>query len=217
MEPPLQQVYDLLFQRWGPQQWWPAESNLEMILGAILTQNTAWRNVERAIENLRINNALDLLALEQTAEEQLAEWIRPAGYFNQKASRIKALIETLRRDFDGSVENLLALDKEVLRKTLLAMKGIGPETADSIILYAAKKEAFVVDAYTRRFLLRHGWLTEKASYDEVAALFTRLLPPDPQLFNEYHALIVQLGKTHCKTKAHCQDCPLNRFNIRTLL
>ena len=211
MDPFIQPAFDALFVRWGEQHWWPAETRLEMMIGAILTQNTAWTHVEKAISNLRKNGALNFQALEKVEQEKLAEWIRPAGYFNQKASYIKAMVETLQNKFDGSLHSLFALDTPALRNELLSWKGIGPETADSILLYAARRPVFVVDAYTKRFLSRHGWCSEKASYDSVAKLFTDNLPEDIQLFNEYHALIVQLGKEHCNTKPKCKGCPLEPF------
>ncbi|MCF7817425.1 MAG: endonuclease III domain-containing protein [Kiritimatiellales bacterium] len=211
MKPFIQPSYDALFALWGEQHWWPARTRLEMMLGAILTQNTAWSNVEKAIANLRRNGALNFQTLEKSSRDQLAEWIRPAGYFNQKAGYIKAMIQTIRQDFGGSLNPLFALDTPALRKELLSWKGIGPETADSILLYAGKRPVFVVDAYTKRFLLRHGWCDQTASYDSVAKLFTGTLPADAPLFNEYHALIVRLGKEHCNTKPKCEGCPLERF------
>ena len=185
---------------------------MEMMLGAILTQNTAWTNVEKATSNLRKNGALTFNTLEKSSQEQIAEWIRPAGYFNQKAGYIKGMIETIRTRFDGSLSKLFALETPALRKELLSWRGIGPETADSILLYAAKRPVFVVDAYTKRILARHGWCDEKTSYDSVAKFFTDNLPEDVQLFNEYHALIVQIGKEHCKTKPKCEGCPLEEFS-----
>ena len=212
MAPFIQQAYDALFARWGEQHWWPAQSPLEMMLGAILTQNTAWTNVEKAIANLREHDALNFHALERVSLEQLAEWIRPAGYFNQKADYIKNMIETLRERFGGSLSRLFALDTPALRNELLSWKGIGPETADSILLYAAKRPAFVIDTYTKRFLSRHGRCDPNASYNSVAKLFTDTLPEDVQQFNEYHALIVQLGKEHCKAQPECNGCPLEKFD-----
>lgn len=207
----IQRVYDALFDRWGPQHWWPARTRLEMMLGAILTQNTAWTNVEKAIANLRANDALNFSTLESVPEKALAKWVRPAGYFNQKASYIKGMIAAIRERFDGSLDKLFALETQALRKELLSWKGIGAETADSILLYAARRPVFVVDAYTKRFLSRHGICEKKASYDSVAKLFTDNLPEDVQLYNEYHALIVKLGKEHCNTKPRCEGCPLEPF------
>ena len=210
--PAIQESYDALLARWGRQHWWPARTRLEMVLGAILTQNTAWSNVEKAISNLRENKALNFHALETASKEQIADWIRPAGYFNQKAGYIQGMVGTLRRDFGGSLATLFALGTPALREELLSWKGIGPETADSILLYAAKRPVFVVDAYTRRFLSRHGWCDPKASYDSVARLFTDALPANVQQFNEYHALIVELGKKHCKAQPKCDGCPLEKFD-----
>ena len=208
--PFIQESYDTLFARWGAQHWWPARTRLEMMLGAILTQNTAWSNVEKAISNLRKSNALNFQTLETASKEQLAGWIRPAGYFNQKAGYIKGMVGTIREKHDGSLNKLFALDTPALRRELLSWKGIGPETADSILLYAAKRPVFVVDAYTLRFLSRHGWCRRNAPYDSVAKLFTDNLPRDVQLFNEYHALIVRLGKEHCNAKPKCEGCPLEK-------
>ncbi len=208
--PFIQETYDALLARWGRQHWWPAKTRMEMMLGAILTQNTAWSNVEKAISNLRKNNALKFQTLEAASKEQIAGWIRPAGYFNQKAAHIQGMVGAIRRDFGGSLGRLFALDTPALREILLSWKGIGPETADSILLYAAKRPVFVVDAYTRRFLSRHGWCGENTPYDAVAELFTGNLPQSAPLFNEYHALIVRLGKEHCKAKPGCEGCPLEK-------
>lgn len=207
----IQKIYDALFARWGKQHWWPAQTQLEMILGAILTQNTAWTNVDKAISNLRQAGALNLNVLEKASQEQIGEWIRPAGYFNQKAKCIKNVIHVISDQYNGSLNQLFLLDTPTLRKELLAWKGIGPETADCILLYAANRPVFVVDAYTKRFLARHGLCEPKTSYDTIGRLFTGALPPDAALFNEYHALIVQLGKEHCKTKPQCKGCPLEDF------
>ncbi len=207
----LQSSFDSLFAQWGEQHWWPGETRLEIMLGAILTQNTAWKNVERAIFTLRKNKALNLQTLEKTSVEQLAEWIRPAGYFNQKAIYIKGMVKVICEQFDGLLDHLFTLDTPALRKELLSWKGVGPETADSILLYAGKRPAFVIDTYTRRFLSRHGGCSEKASYDSLAKLFTDSLPENVTLFNEYHALIVRLGKEHCHTHPQCKGCPLEAF------
>lgn len=191
----LQKLYEQLYTQYGPQGWWPGRTRAEMIIGAILTQNTAWTNVEKAISNLRKNRALNCQALDKTSQAQLAEWIRPAGYFNQKAGYLKAFAQMLHDDFDGYLDRLFRLKTPELRKTLLAVKGIGPETADCILLYAAKRPVFVVDAYTRRFMAAHGYRKEsEAAYGEIAGFFAAQLPADVQLFNEYHALIVRWGK-----------------------
>ena len=205
---PIKISYDMLLNRYGPQHWWPAQTRLEMMLGAILTQNTAWSNVEKAIANLKSVQALHFDALEKASRNEIAEWIRPAGYYNQKAEYIKAMVSTIRNRFDGSLERLFSLETPALRRELLSWKGVGPETADSILLYAGQRAVFVVDAYTRRVCSRHGWCSKKASYDTVAALFTDHLPAEVQDYNEYHALIVRVCKEHCKTKPQCRGCPL---------
>jgi len=206
--PPIQQAYDILLSRYGRQHWWPARTRLEMMLGAILTQNAAWINVEKAIANLKSARVLRFDVLEQASQKEIAEWIRPAGYFNQKADYIKCMTEKIRERFDGSLQKLFSLNTDDLRRELLSWKGVGPETADSILLYAGKRPAFVVDAYTRRICSRHGWCDNKVPYDTLAKLFTDHLPADVQLYNEYHALIVRIGKDHCKTKPECSVCPL---------
>lgn len=188
-------LYRRLFAACGPQGWWPGRTRAEIIIGTILTQNTAWTNVEKAIRGLRRNRALNFAVLHRTPQAQIAEWIRPAGYFNQKAGYLKAFAHRLHDGYGGSLARLFRLETPELRRELLSVKGIGPETADSILLYAAGRPVFVVDAYTRRFLAAHGYEKEsRASYDQIAALFTSRLPADVRLFNEYHALIVRWGK-----------------------
>lgn len=208
---PLRKVYEALLHEFGPQGWWPGRSRLEICVGAMLTQNTAWTNVARAIHNLRVAHALNLRALHTVSLEQLAAWIRPAGCFNVKARRLRAFTTLVVGPFGGKLEKLFALPSAELRATLLAVHGIGPETADSMVLYAAEQPVFVVDAYTRRFLRRHGWMGAKTTYDEIAALFTRHLPRDVALFNEYHALLVALGKNFCRPRPLCDRCPLRRW------
>jgi endonuclease-3 related protein len=211
LKPKFYKAYDALFAHYGEQRWWPAESRLEMMLGAILTQNTSWTNVEKALFNLRKADALKFQPLENSSREDIAESIRPAGFFNQKSSTIKGMINIIRDHFDGSLNKLFELEISELRTELLSWKGFGKETADCIILYAAKKPVFVVDAYTKRICMRHGWIDEKETYDDIAHLFTDNLPEDIQLFNEYHALIVQVCKDHCRTKPKCEGCPLESF------
>ncbi|OQA29369.1 MAG: Endonuclease III [Verrucomicrobia bacterium ADurb.Bin345] len=205
---PLYRVYRDLHRHFGPQHWWPGRTRLEIIVGAILTQNTAWSNVERAIRNLRKARALNLESLHRVPLETLAEWIRPAGYFRVKARRIRSFTTLACEQFGGDLRRLFALETAPLREILLAVNGIGPETADSILLYAAERPVFVVDAYTRRFLLRHRWIGARATYDEMAGLFTAQLSRDVALYNEYHALIVALGKNRCKARPRCEGCPL---------
>jgi endonuclease-3 related protein len=206
--PPIQRIYRDLYAAWGPRGWWPAETDLEMMVGAILTQNTAWTNVEKAIERLKQAGALRFRPLHEAPIDELAGWIRPAGYFNVKARRLRALTTLVAGPYQGEVRRLLTEPPERLRAVLLGVNGVGPETADSIVLYAAGQPVFVVDAYTRRFLRRHGWIRGDESYDEVAAVFTGVLPGRAPLFNEYHALIVELGKKHCRARPDCASCPL---------
>ncbi|MCO5062577.1 MAG: endonuclease III domain-containing protein [Kiritimatiellae bacterium] len=208
MNPPLHAAYRALFERFGPQHWWPAQSRFEMMVGAILTQNTAWTNVEKAIAELRKRRALTPRALQAAPLATLAQWIRPAGYYNVKSTRLRTFTDWIIRDFGGSLTRLFREPTESLRAKLLAVNGVGPETADSILLYAGERPVFVVDAYTRRILERHGWAEGGESYDAIASLFTRALPREMSLFNEYHALIVQLGKEYCRAWPRCEECPL---------
>jgi len=196
----------------GPMSWWPARTPFEVIVGAILTQNTAWTNVERAIENLRRTRLLTISAIERVPTARLAKLIRPSGYFRQKAKKLKAFARFLRQEYGGSLTRMFATPTAELRENLLAVHGIGPETTDSILLYAGNLAVFVVDAYTRRILTRHGLAEEKAGYDEVRGFFEANLPYDAQLYNEYHALIVNTGKNWCRSKApKCDECPLGGF------
>jgi endonuclease-3 related protein len=181
------------------------------MVGAILTQNTNWKNVEKAIENLRREGFLDPVRLRRLPRERLSELIRPAGYYNVKAERLSNLLEVFVDGFGGSLERFFDGSVSALRERLLAVKGVGRETADSIILYAAGKPTFVVDAYTYRVVTRHNLIFETADYDELKSLFEDNLPLDAALFNEYHALIVCVGKNFCKKTALCAGCPLERF------
>jgi endonuclease-3 related protein len=178
------------------------------MVGAILTQNTSWRNVEKAIQNLKARNVLTVRGIHRLKRGELASLIRSSGYFRIKADRLKAFVNFLSENYNGKLERMMKEEVEVLRQKLLDVKGIGPETADSILLYGLKKRIFVVDAYTKRILSRHGIVSEKASYDEVQKLFMDHLPHDERLFNEYHALLVHLGKTLCKKIPRCDRCPL---------
>jgi len=207
-KPPLTTVYRLLFEAWGPQYWWPGRTRLEIVVGAILTQNTAWTNVEKAIRRLRKARALNLRRLHAADLKTLADWIRPAGYFNVKARRLRAFTQVMFDRFGGDLRRLFALETPVLREVLLGVNGIGPETADSILLYAGSRPVFVVDAYTRRFMMRHGWLGAGATYDDIARIFMGRLSGDAALYNEYHALIVALGKDLCRPTPRCSECPL---------
>src|ERR1700723_558484 len=210
--PPLDEYYNSLFTALGPQHWWPGRTQFEVIVGAILTQNTSWTNVERAILRLREARLLSPRALGTVPLHRLEGLIRSSGYFRQKARKLKAFCEFLRTQYGGSLKRMFATPTIVLREKLLGVFGIGPETADSILLYAGDHPAFVVDAYTKRMLLRHGWAGEKAKYDDVRWIFEREFPGDVKRFNEFHALIVNTGKNFCR--AHdpvCHQCPLGRY------
>jgi endonuclease-3 related protein len=200
-------IFDRLLCAYGPRRWWPGDSPLEVMVGAVLTQNTAWRNVERAIANMKERGLMEMEALHRVGEEGLAEVIRPAGFYRLKSKRLKSLIDHFYERYGGSIENARREATAVLRDRLLAVKGIGPETADSILLYALDRPVFVVDAYTVRFLANHG-LYDGDDYHDVQRLFMDSLPEDVRLFNEFHALIVCLGQRHCKKKPECTGCPL---------
>ena len=202
-------VFDKLLGRFGQLSWWPADSPFEVCAGAILTQNTAWSNVERAILNLKSSGLLSPEALQDVSHESLAALIRPAGYFNVKSRRLKDFVAWLFVHYNGSLEQMFSEPWRDLRDKLLTVRGIGPETCDSILLYAGGKPSFVVDAYTRRLFHRLGMLPEKAGYEETRNLFIMNLPEDVGLYNEYHALIVELCKRFCIKRPHCQGCPLS--------
>ena len=216
--PTLRAIFDRLLSAYGPQCWWPTgETGLqvdlqaEVVIGAILTQNTAWTNVERAIENLRGAGALDFRVLRDLPEPELAELIRPSGTYRVKARRLKAFVETLWNSHDGSLKEMLGGELESARRRLLDISGIGPETSDAILLYAGNRPSFVVDAYTMRVLRRHFLATDADDYDSVRALFHNALPRETELFNEYHALLVEVGKRHCGVRARCDGCPLDIY------
>lgn len=237
----LSSIYQKLREYFGPRGWWPADTPFEVCVGAILTQNTSWKNVVRAIENLRINNALDCKAIYRMNHDELAQLIKPAGYFNVKARRLKNFINLVEEKYAGNLENLFNLqptesiangggpsvrtdycsthhrhgsqaaqidDAGMLRKELLSVNGIGKETADSMILYAAEMPVFVIDVYTRRVLTRHNILHEKADYDEAQALFHDSLQTDTTLFNDFHAQFVAVGNRFCSKTPKCDGCPL---------
>lgn len=204
-------IYNRLYNAFGPQNWWPGETPFEVIVGAILTQNTSWSNVEKAIKNLKKQKILSPNALSKTKTSKIAGLIRPSGYYNIKAKRLRNFLNFLNSEFNGSLGRLFKTDAQSLRKALLGIKGIGPETADSILLYAANKPFFVIDAYTKRVFSRHGLIKKEAAYDELQRFFMSNLPRDVQLYNEYHALIVRAGKDLCKKKPECNICPLNKI------
>jgi endonuclease-3 related protein len=205
----LRSTFCVLHSRFGPQHWWPGETDFEMMVGAILTQNTNWGNVERALGNLRAAGALNPRRLAELPPERLAEIIRPSGCFRVKAKRLRAFVLWLRRRQPGAENKFFrGTPTALLRQELLGLHGIGPETADSILLYALRRRKFVVDAYTRRVLARHGLAAPGATYSEIQSLFERNLSPSRRLYNEYHALIVRLGKEFCRAKPRCDHCPL---------
>jgi endonuclease-3 related protein len=205
----LMQIFDRLAAHFGPLHWWPAQTPFEVVVGAILTQNTAWRNVEYAIANLRAAGVLSPAALRQLPRDELEALIRPAGFFRQKAERLQLCVEHLFTRHGGELAGMLAGPLASVRAELLCLKGIGPETADSILLYAGGHPSFVVDAYTRRLFTRLGLLHGDESYEAIRALFMRQLPAEVDLFNEYHALIVEECKVFCrKRRPLCPACPL---------
>ena len=207
----LLEMHRLLLDYFGNQEWWPGETPLEVMVGAVLTQNTNWTNVEKAISNLKARDLLSLAALNEMSIQTLAEEIRPAGYFNIKAKRLKNLVRFVMERYDGSLEDLANEAITTLREELLSVNGVGPETADSIMLYALEKPVFVVDTYTHRILLRHGMADEQITYHELQELFLDHLPEDRGLFNEFHALIVKTGKDYCRKKPRCSECPLGTW------
>ena len=208
----LTEIYDVLFKSFGKQYWWPGDTGFEVVIGAILTQNTNWANVEKAIRNLKTARIFTPRKIHEIDQGKLAALIRPSGYFNVKAKRLKHFIEWLFLNYNGSLSKLFKLDYVTLREQLLSVNGIGKETADSIILYAAEKPTFVVDAYTKRVLVRHGVITEDYDYDAIKAVFENNLPTEVSLYNEYHALIVMVGKHYCKPKMQCEECPLENVH-----
>ncbi|MCX8021171.1 MAG: endonuclease III domain-containing protein [Syntrophorhabdaceae bacterium] len=201
-------IFELLFSHYGPRRWWPGDTPLEIAIGAILTQNTAWRNVEKAIENLKSLDMLDVKKLYDIETESLANIIKPSGFYNIKAKRLKNLIRLIYEEYGGDIEQLKRHGDSDLRMRLLSVKGIGEETGDSIMLYALNRPIFVVDAYTKRFLENHRLYDGKPDYQTVQKFFMENLPKDVYLFNEYHALIVSLGKDYCKRAPKCPLCPL---------
>ncbi len=201
-------IYNRLFNHFGPQYWWPGDTPFEVIIGAILTQNTAWKNVSLVINNLKMEGVLNPNILYNMPFEELAAYIRPTGFYRLKTERLKAFMEFFYSVYYGDIDEMFKEDLFILRKKMLNVRGIGYETADSILLYAGNKPIFVVDAYTKRISLRHNLITQKADYEEIQRLFMDNLSQDYKLFNEYHALIVQLGKRYCRPKPDCIHCPL---------
>lgn len=211
---PFEKIFTTLYKTFGSQGWWPADTPFEVAVGAILTQNTNWKNVQKAIHNLKDKRMLSPKSIYFAKEETIAELIKPSGYFNVKTKRLKNFVNFIVEECNGSLMNLSKLDKLEIRDKLLSISGIGKETADSIILYSLKKPIFVIDAYTKRLLLRHSIIDKDLSYDECQILFHNNLNEDVQLFNEYHALIVRVGKEFCKKTPNCVACPLS-FSLIT--
>lgn len=206
----LMALYRALLDAFGPRHWWPGETPFEVMVGAVLTQNTAWTNVERAIAALKAAGLLSPEALDAAPEGQVAELVRPSGYFNVKAKRLKSLVHWFVRRLGGEVAAADGTPTGELRRELLAVHGVGEETADSILLYTLERPVFVVDAYTRRAFSRHGAFGADASYGEMQRFFEERLPPDVALYNEYHALIVYLGKDFCRPTPRCEGCPAGK-------
>lgn len=203
--------YEVLRKAFGHQKWWPGDTPFEVIVGAILTQNTAWTNVEKAILNLKKAKKLSFNTLCRIPAKKLSKLIRPAGYFNVKADRLKCFVAFLDRECGGDLSKLKRHTMPVLREKLLAVKGIGPETADSILLYALDKTSFVIDSYTKRIFSRHGLAGEREAYDSWREIFMRALPRDRDLYNDFHAQIVRTAKAYCRKVPHCEACPLRMF------
>lgn len=203
------EAYERMLAAFGPQHWWPGDSPFEIMVGAVLVQNTAWRNVERAIMNLRDAGVMEPAALYALPAVDLAELIRPAGYYQVKTKRLRNLLRFVLEECDGSLDAMFSRGLASLREDLLRINGIGPETADAILLYAGGLPTFVVDTYTHRILARHGWLDYDATYHDIKDYFESALPRDSALYNEYHALLVRVGKDYCKrTGPKCASCPL---------
>lgn len=205
----LLEVFERMHLAFGPQQWWPGDTPFEIMVGAVLVQNTAWRNVERAIANLRDAKVMEPVALYQLPQAELAELIRPAGYYQVKAKRLQNLLRFVVENFNGSLDAMFRTSLPTLRELLLAINGIGPETADAILLYAGGLPTFVVDTYAHRILARHGWIDYDSDYHTIKDFFESNLPADAPHYNEYHALLVRIGKEFCKRSApQCEACPL---------
>ena len=208
-------IYERMNARFGNLRWWPADGPFEVMVGAILTQNTAWTNAEKAIGSLRERGLLSPAALSRIGEEALAGIVRPSGFFRIKARRLKTFVRFFLEEFGGSAEEMSKIETGLLREKLLGVPGVGPETADSILLYACEKPSFVSDAYTRRILLRHRLIPETADYEWIRNLFMENLPPDVPLFNQFHALFVQTGKEFCGRTPRCVPCPLGESRPET--
>jgi endonuclease-3 related protein len=203
--------YRALRRRFGPQHWWPGETPFEVMVGAVLTQNTSWKNVERAIAALKAAGALEPRTIHAMSAPALAALIRPAGYFRVKARRLKSLVAWFVGRAGGRVERLADVPTDALRAELLQVHGVGPETADSILLYALERPVFVIDQYTWRVLSRHGWVPEETGYEEMRELMESKLKPDVPLWNDFHAQLVRVGHEFCRPTPRCEECPLKRW------
>jgi endonuclease III related protein len=210
MEQRLLDIFNMLLNAFGKRGWWPGETELEIIIGAVLTQNTSWKNVEKAIDNLKYHNALDIHSLYKMDRDTLAMIIKASGFYNIKSKRLKNIINIIYNDYSSNILNLQNIDMWNIREKLLEINGIGKETADSIILYALNKPIFVIDVYTKRFLKNHGLYKEESDYDTIQRFFMKNLPNDTYLFNEFHALIVYLCQNYCKKVPLCNRCPLEQ-------
>lgn len=208
----LLEIYDKLFAHYGPQHWWPAKTDFEMMVGAILTQNTNWSNVKKAIALLDAKSLLEPASLHRISPEELAPHLKSAGYFNLKANRLKGLVHFLMEAYGADLEKMKQGELGALREQLLAVKGVGPETADSILLYGLGKAIFVIDQYTYRVLQRHHLIPEESDYESMQSLMMGNLPEDIELYKEYHALLVRVGSEFCKPKPKCELCPLKGLN-----
>jgi len=208
----LMDIYNKMYRHFGPRHWWPADTPFEVAIGAILTQNVAWRNVEKAISNLKNSNMLEIGSIARANQEELAQLIRPTRYYNIKAKKLQAFCRHVIDNYDGSLELLFKKELWSLRDELLSIYGIGEETADSILLYAAQKPVFVVDAYTKRIFSRLAMVEPDIEYRPLQRFFMDNIPPDLALYNEYHALIVALGNNYCANKKPlCSKCPLEQL------
>jgi len=207
----LKEYLDALLAHYGPPKWWPAETPFEVMVGAILTQNTAWKNVEKALHNLKTYGLLDARKIHELDQDTLALAIKPAGTYNLKAARLKGFVAWFLERYDGDLEKMKQVPIHRLREELLEVKGVGPETADAILLYALEMPSFVVDTYSHRVLTRHELALDEATYDDLKEYFEKNLPRDAKLYNDFHALIVSVGKEFCRPKARCEACPLKKF------
>ncbi|MFH1415073.1 MAG: endonuclease III domain-containing protein [Elusimicrobiota bacterium] len=205
-------VFDRLLKSYGPRKWWPAKTRFEVIAGAILTQNVTWKNAKQSIEALQSAGLLNHAAILKARHDTIAAKIKSSRYYNQKTLKLKNFCSYLVDSYNGSLNKLFSQDLDKLRHELLSIKGIGKETADSILLYAGKKLSFVSDSYTKRFLTRYGIIDETAQYDDIRDFFMTNLPGDLYLYNEYHALIVHHGYLTCKSKPGCSSCPIQKLN-----